>query len=150
VPAFIQVHSTLIHCIQHLMSLWSTALYLRMPGTTPVHITAVSINCGIFQGDTLSPLLFCVSLNPLSLLLDRLSGYQATAARQINHLLYIDDLKLFARSETQMEVLLRTVLMFSDDVGLSFGLDKCAKLSVTRGRIVPSSSMALSQEINIR
>jgi len=48
-----------------------------------------------------------------------------------------------------MEVLLRTVLMFSDDVGLSFGLDKCAKLSVTRERIVPSSSIALSQEINI-
>jgi len=113
-------------------------------------MTDVSINCGIFQGDTLSPLLFCVSLNPLSLLLDRLSGYQATAARQINHLLYMNDLKLFARSETQMEVLLQTVLIFSDDVGLSFGLDKCAKLSVTRGRIVPSSSIALSQEINIR
>ena len=145
-----RVHPTLIYCIQHLMSLWSTTLYLRMPDTSPVHLTAVPISCGIFQGDTLSPLLFCVSLNPLSLLLDRLSGYQATATRQINHLLYMDDLKLFAKSESQLEVLLRTVHMFSDDVGLSFGLDKCAKLLVTRGRVVPSDSMSLSRDISIR
>ena len=50
----------------------------------------------IYQGDSLSPLLLCVSLTPLSLLLDSLNGYQVTGSKQINHLLYMDDLKLFA------------------------------------------------------
>ena len=34
-----------------------------------------------------------------------------------DHLLYMDDLKLFAGSDARLEVLLRTVHMFSDDVG---------------------------------
>jgi len=31
-----------------------------------IDVGQVSINCGIFQGDSLSPLLFCIALNPLS------------------------------------------------------------------------------------
>jgi len=120
-----------------------------MPDTALVKLATVSISCGIFQGDTLSPLLFCVALNPLSLLLDNVSGYQATATRQLNHLLYMDDLKLFAKSDVQLETLLRTVHMFSTDVCLAFGLDKCAKLSVVRGKVVSSGSITLSQDVDI-
>ena len=90
-----------------------------------------------------------MALTPLSLLLDGLGGYQATATRQINHLLYMDDLKLFARSDAQLEVLLRTVHMFSNDVRLSFGLDKCARLSVRRGKIGLSGPLTLSPDVSI-
>jgi len=45
----------------------------------------------------------------------------------------MDDLKLFAKNDFQLEILLSTVKMFSDDVGLDFGFDKCAKLTVNRG-----------------
>ena len=56
----------------------------------------------IFQGDSLSPLLFCMALNPLSTELNRTgygywvsTGHGRTAKRQlISHLLYMDDLKL--------------------------------------------------------
>jgi len=36
---------------------------------------------------------------------------------------------------TWMRILHCTVVMFFNDVCLSFGLDKCAKLSVTRGKV---------------
>ena len=46
-----------------------------------------------FQGDTLSPLLFCISLIPLTEQLNRLNtGYEEhTTKTKISHLLYMDD-----------------------------------------------------------
>ena len=142
--------TTIVQCIEQLLSLWSTTLYLRMPTCDPVMLAAVSIKRGIFQGDTLSPLLFCLTLTPLSMLLDSLSGYQATTTRRVNHLLYMDDIKLFAKSDIQLERLLHTVYMFSNDVCLTFGLDKCAKSSVVRGKVVSSDDVPLSDTCSIR
>jgi len=34
--------------------------------------------------------------------------------------LYMDDLKLFAKDDAKLEVLLNTVKIFSDDIGLNF------------------------------
>ena len=36
------------------------------------------------------------------------------------------DLKLFAKDDNDREGLLQTVKRFSDDIGMSFGLDKCS------------------------
>jgi hypothetical protein len=64
----------------------------------------IKINTGIFQGDLLSPLLFCISLIPLTHELNRSKcGYQVYGTeRKINHLLYMDDLKLIGRSEEEL------------------------------------------------
>ena len=62
----------------------------------------------------------------------------------------MDDLKLFAKNDTQLNILLRTVKMFSDDVGLTFGLDKCAKFVVSRGKAKPSGDSQLDPECTIR
>ena len=102
-------HPTIVECIEKLVALWKTTLYHQLSNKIATKLLSVSVNCGIFQGDTLSPLLFCISLNPLSLLLDRISGYQA---KILNHLLYMDYLKLFAKSDAQIDTLLQTVKMF--------------------------------------
>ena len=89
---------------------------------------------GYFQGDSLSPLLFCMALNPQSKKLNRTgygyrisTGYGETVKRQlISHLLYMDDLKLYGRNSDQLDGLLHTVRTFSDDIQMKFGLDKCA------------------------
>lgn len=39
----------------------------------------------------------------------------------------MDDLKLFARNDDELEGLFQIVKSFSDDSGMSYGLDKCAK-----------------------
>ena len=89
---------------------------------------------GIFQGDSLSPLFFCMVLNPLSVELPRTdfgywmsTAHGETAKRQlVSRLLYMDDLKLYGRNPDQLKGLLHMVRTFSDDIQMKFGVDKCA------------------------
>ena len=37
----------------------------------------------------------------------------------------MDDLKLFAKSDDQIDSLVQTVFTFSEDTGMEFGLKKC-------------------------
>jgi hypothetical protein len=65
----------------------------------------IKIQCGIFQGDSLSPLLFCICLIPLTEQLNRLNtGYEEhTTKTKISHLLYMDDLKLMLIQKKNFE-----------------------------------------------
>ena len=47
--------------------------------------------------------------------------------KQITHLFYMDDLKLYVKDGSEVEGLLRIVKGFSDDFDMEFGLSKCAK-----------------------
>ena len=62
---------------------------------------------------------------------------------KINHLLFLDDLKLFVKSEKELESLLQTVRVISDDIGIKFGLDKCASMTMKRGKSVHSDGICL-------
>lgn len=64
----------------------------------------IRIQRGIFHGDSLNPLWFCLALNPLSKLLKD-SGLGFCLCRRgeiISHLLYTDDLKLYASKRTDL------------------------------------------------
>ena len=52
----------------------------------------------------------------------------------ISHLLYLDDLKLHSKSEADMLTLTNTVRIFSEDIQMNFGFDKCVVLVFNRGR----------------
>eukprot|EP00957_Ditylum_brightwellii_P015261 1149574-Ditylum_brightwellii.AAC.1 len=62
------------------------------------------ILCGIFQGKSL-----------------------------VSHLLYIDDLKICAKNNAELECLNALVKAFSEEIGMPYGLDKCAILIVSKG-----------------
>ena len=55
----------------------------------------------------------------------------------------MDNLKLYAKSERELDSLIQTVRIFSDDVGMVFGLDKCAVLVLKRGRMVRTEGIEL-------
>ncbi|MBF2463456.1 hypothetical protein ICI39_14075, partial [Listeria welshimeri] len=112
----------------------------------------IRIERGIFQGDSLSPLWFCLALNPLSTLLEGSGlGYRLRrGGKVISHLLYMDDLKLFAPSCSQLMELLKVTETFSNSIRMEFGVDKCAVMHVERGGIVESDGIQLSDSINFR
>ncbi|CAB3232935.1 unnamed protein product [Arctia plantaginis] len=126
--------------MRDIMSHWKTTLHLNMNDRT-VTTRQISIKKGIYQGDSLSPLWFCLALNPLSHLLQRCqAGYRlrnSTEETIISHLIYMDDIKLYAKSDKEMTKLLQNTTKFSKDINMEFGLDKCKTLHIIRGKIRP-------------
>ena len=105
----------------------------------------ISIKRGIFQGDSLSPLLFAMSLNPLSQELQKTGyGYQQDKQTKINHLFYVDDLKLHETNHNQLNGLISTVKKVSNDIQMEFGLNKCAKASFQGGKKVSAEGILLN------
>ena len=131
------------------MGLWNNSLRLtHANGMT--NTENLRRNCGIFQGDSLSPRLFCISLITLSIQLDNAGcGYQIIS-KSINHLFYMDDLKLFARNDNELTGLLDTVKKFNHNIGMQFGLDKCAKVTFIKGKIVKAENITLDVSTTIK
>ena len=44
-------------------------------------------------------------------------------------------IKLYAKNEKSLNSLVQTVRIFSDDIDIEFGIDKCAILVLKRGKI---------------
>lgn len=92
------------------MAQWKTKLIVQASDGT-METNAISIKKGIFQGDSLSPLLFCIALIPLTSMLRTMKiGYKLRNDRRlVNHLLFMDDLKLFANNENNINILIEKV-----------------------------------------
>ena len=103
-------------------------------------LSEVEIKRGIFQGESLFPLVFVLALIPLSLILRKAkAAYEFSESKEkINHLLFMDDLKLYSRSEKGLDSLVQTVRVFSEAIGMEFGIEKCAILVMEKGKIVKS------------
>ena len=73
----------------------------------------VHIRRGIFDGDSFPPLLFVVVLIALLVILNEIDlGYLTIPNQKLNHLLFMDNLKLYAKSERKLDSLIQTVRIF--------------------------------------
>ena len=60
----------------------------------------------------------------------------------------MDDLKLFGKSDDQIDSLIQTVFTFSEDIGMEFGLKKCGVVILKKGKLVKFDEIHLpNQEI---
>jgi len=91
-----------------------------------VDIGKVSNNSGIFQGYSLSPLLFCIALNPSSSELRAFkTGYNPSSGNvRFCHSFYMDDLKYYARDESELSTQLHIIEQFSSDINVKIGKAK--------------------------
>ena len=85
--------------VGRLEPMWWTVMWVRSVKGA-LRTSPILYKRGLFQGDVLSPLLFCLAILPLSHALKRMNGYRirrSTVKGSITHTLYMDDLKLSCR-----------------------------------------------------
>ncbi|XP_067950259.1 uncharacterized protein [Watersipora subatra] len=61
----------------------------------------------------------------------------------------MDHLKLYGKNKNEIETLIHTVRIFSDDIGMKFGLDKCATIIMIRGQLTGRGNIMLPNETEI-
>ena len=86
----------------------------------------MKIKCDVFQDDSLFPLLFVLVMIPLILVLRQTkASYEVKkGGKKINHLLFMDDLKLLLKNEDQMYIMVKTVRIFSEDIKMELWLER--------------------------
>ena len=139
--------TNIIDFIKGTMNNWKTVL--TAAGKT---LAEVQIKRGIFQGDALSPLLFVLSMIPMTNVLNKMTnnGYQLERRGiTINHLMFMDDIKLFGKSERDIETLVQTVARVTDDMKMEFGVQKCGVLSIKKGKVTNSEGITLPDQQTI-
>ena len=146
--AYIVPHSWIIECLdllgvaENIKSLLVNSMekWKVMLCSGNSELDEVEIKRHIFKGDSSFPLIFVLTLIPLSLILKKTkAAYEFSESKEkINHLLFMDDLKLYSRSGKGLDSLAQTVCVFSEDIGMEFGIEKCAMFVLEKVKIVKS------------
>ena len=64
--------------------------------------------------------------------------------------MYMDDINLFAKNEKELETLIHAVRIYSQNIGMEFGIEKCAMLVIKSGKRHMSDGMELPNQDKIR
>ena len=64
--------------------------------------------------------------------------------------MYIDDIKLFAKNEKELYKLIHAVRIYSQDIGMEFGIKKRAMILMKCGKRHMSEGMELPNQNKIR
>ena len=121
----LKVPPSIIKVVEGILCKWTTTLIYNKEA-----IGNTKIEKGILQGDSLSPLLFVMCLEPLSRILNgrcKKVGYESPdMAFKTNHLIFIDDIKLLAEEDCELKKLADTTKEFLNQIGMEINWEKSA------------------------
>ena len=60
---------------------------------------------------------------------------------KLNHLLFLDE--LFTQNKNQIDSLVQTVHIFSEEIGMQFGMKKCEVLAMEKGKVIRADGISL-------
>ena len=87
------------------------------------------------------PRLFTLCMNPIAWKVRATKGYLLSRpiSIRVTDLLYIDDLKIFAASESKLNTVLKSTKSAMEDIGLQWNPKKCSTIHVRKGVQVQDS-----------
>ena len=138
-----KISHVVINFIEKTLKTWS--MELTVGGR---NLTEVKIQRCIFQGDALSPLLFVIAMVSLNHILRKCSAKYKLSRSQvkINHPMYMNDIK----NEKELEILIHAVRIYSQDIGMEFGIEKCTMLIMKSGKRHMTGEMELPTQDKFR
>ena len=118
------------------MTKWSITLEVKI-NEKKERIGPIQLKQGILQGDSFCVRLFTLCLNPIAWWLRSIEGYTYSHNKQekLTHLLYVDDLKTYHKSAQKALLITKTPKSMFEDIGLFWGLGKCATINIVRGKL---------------
>ena len=110
----------------------------------------IDIKCGFLQGDSYSPVGFCITGIPIAKLLEQSKGYpmREPGKRDVSrtHSLFVDDLKVYQESHNLLKEINEVTVQASLDTGACHGVSKCAEIVFEHGKIVKGEGLQVLQE----
>ena len=80
---------------------------------------------------------------PLTKILQNVKAGNTLGDGKINHLFFTDDLKVYGKNKAEIESLVSTVQLISQDIGMEFGIKKCGVVVLKRGKLCKSEGIKL-------
>ena len=110
----------------------------------------INIMCGFLQGDSYSPVGFCIFEIPVCKLLQQSKGYRMGApgnqSISRSHSLFIDDLKQYQESHEIIKEVNEIIVQASLDTGACYGVAKCVEIVFERGKMVRGGGLPVLEE----
>ena len=64
--------------------------------------------------------------------------------------MYLDDIKIFAKNKKELETLIQTIRMYTQDIGMEFGTEKCTMLIIKKEKRETMEGIELPDQESIR
>ena len=110
----------------------------------------IRILCGFLQGDSYSPVGFCITEIPVCILLQHSRGYRmgepGNRVIKRTHSLFVDDLKVYQESHKALKIVNEIIVQASHDTGACYGVSKCAEIIYQNGKMVRGEGLQVLEE----
>ena len=97
-------------------------------------------------------IIIIIAMMPLNHILRKCTAeYKLSRSqKKINHLIYMDDIKLLTENEKGLETLIHVVRIYCQDIRMEFGIEKCAILVMKSGKRHLTDGMEQPNQDKIR
>ena len=146
---WIGVPGTVLNIIVKLMEGWETRLELNENGKVLMS-RKIKIRKRFLQGDSYSPVGFCLMEVLISILIQETDGY--TMGQRDKEMvkrtssLFIDNLKIYRESHRNLEVVNEMIVKGSMDAGACYRVKKCAEVVFRKSKIIKGEGLVVLED----
>ena len=141
-----RVPTKLSRMVESIIKKWNLVLEIPVKDGY-VQTESIKLKNGILQGDSLCPSLYTLSKNVISWLIRSFEGYiiSKPIKKKVTHVLFIDDLKGYAKSREALIFCLKVIWNAMKCAGLLWNLKKCKYLEMKRGSFVEGEPILMEE-----
>ena len=146
---WMKVPENVINVITKLMEGWKTKLEVTENGKT-VTSRIMNFKKVFLQGDSYSPVGFCLTEVPVAMLIQETDVYnmgeRGGERVKRTHSLFVNDLKICQESHQRLEIVNEMIVKASMDTGACYRVKKCAEIMFRKGKMVKGEGLMVLED----